>query len=45
MKVTVLRTAVVEADHDCTFTRIYAGEEVTGLGEEFLVPSLIQGAF
>ena len=34
----------VEAKYDWTFTRIYAGEYVTGLGETFLAPGLSQGA-
>ena len=34
----------VEAKYDWTFTRIYAGEYVTGLKETFLAPGLSQGA-
>ena len=43
LKVTVLRTAVVEAKHDWTFNRIYAGEKVTRLGERFVSSGLSQG--
>jgi L-alanine-DL-glutamate epimerase-like enolase superfamily enzyme len=40
MKITDVRTAVVEANYDWTFTRIYTDEDVTGLGESFLSPGL-----
>jgi L-alanine-DL-glutamate epimerase-like enolase superfamily enzyme len=40
MKITDVRTAVVEANYDWTFTRIYTDEEITGLGESFLAPGL-----
>jgi gluconate/galactonate dehydratase len=40
MKITDVRTAVVEANYDWTFTRIYTDEGITGLGESFLAPGL-----
>lgn len=43
MKITDVRTAVVEATYDWTFTRIYTDKKVTGFGESFLAPSLSQG--
>jgi gluconate/galactonate dehydratase len=40
LKITDIRTAVVEANYDWTFTRVYTDEEITGLGESFLAPGL-----
>jgi gluconate/galactonate dehydratase len=40
LKITDVRTAVVEANYDWTFIRIYTDEGVTGLGESFLAPGL-----
>ena len=40
MKITDVRTAVVEANYDWTYTRIYTDEGITGLGESFLAPAL-----
>ncbi len=40
MKITDVRTAVVEANYDWTFTRIYTDEGITGIGESFLAPGL-----
>lgn len=40
MKITDVRTAVVEANYDWTFTRIRTDEGITGLGESFLAPGL-----
>ena len=42
MKITGVRTAVVEANYDWTFTRIYTDEGITGIGESFLAPGLTQ---
>ncbi len=43
MKITDVRTAVVEANYDWTFTRIYTDDEgLTGIGESFLAPGLTQ---
>jgi hypothetical protein len=33
LKITNVRTAVVEANYDWTFTRIYTDEGITDLGE------------
>ena len=43
MKITDVRTAVVEADYGWTFIRVYTDEDVTGLGESFFAPGLQQG--
>lgn len=40
MKITDVRTAVVEANYDWTFIRVYTDEGLTGLGESFLSPGL-----
>lgn len=40
MKITNVRTAVVEANYDWTFIRVYTDEDITGLGESFLAPGL-----
>jgi gluconate/galactonate dehydratase len=43
MKITDVRTAVVEAYYGWTFIRVYTSEDVTGLGESFFAPGLLQG--
>ena len=40
MKITDVKTAVVEANYDWTFVRIYTDEGITGLGESFTAPGL-----
>lgn len=40
MKITDINTAVVEANYDWTFVRVYTDEGITGLGESFLAPGL-----
>jgi gluconate/galactonate dehydratase len=40
LKITDVRTAVVEANYDWTFIRVYTDEGITGLGEGFLAPGL-----
>jgi L-alanine-DL-glutamate epimerase-like enolase superfamily enzyme len=40
VKITDVRTAVVEANYDWTFIRVYTDEGVEGLGESFLAPGL-----
>ena len=40
MKITDVRTAVVEANYDWTFIRVYTDEGTTGIGESFLAPGL-----
>ena len=40
MKITDVRTAVVEANYDWTFIKVYTDEGVEGLGESFLAPGL-----
>lgn len=40
MKIADIRTAVVEANYDWTFIRVYTDEDLTGLGESFLAPGL-----
>jgi L-alanine-DL-glutamate epimerase-like enolase superfamily enzyme len=40
LKITDIRTAVVEANYDWTFVRVYTDEDITGLGECFLAPGL-----
>lgn len=40
MKITDVRTAVVEANYDWTFIRVYTDEGITGLGESFVAPGL-----
>jgi L-alanine-DL-glutamate epimerase-like enolase superfamily enzyme len=40
LKITDVRTAVVEANYDWTFTRIYTDDGLTGIGESFLAPGL-----
>ncbi|QYJ16044.1 D-galactonate dehydratase [Rubrobacter xylanophilus DSM 9941] len=40
MRITDVRTAVVEANYDWTFVRVYTDEGLTGLGESFLAPGL-----
>ena len=41
MKIVDVRTAVVEANYDWTFVRIYADNGLVGLGESFLAPGLM----
>ncbi|MDQ3303144.1 MAG: mandelate racemase/muconate lactonizing enzyme family protein [Actinomycetota bacterium] len=41
MKITDIRTAVVEANYDWTYTRVYTDEDITGIGESFLAPGLV----
>ena len=38
-----IRTAGMETNHDWAFTRIYADEGTTGIGERFPVPGVPQG--
>src|SRR5918997_4241531 len=40
LKITDVRTAVIEANYDWTYTRIYTDEGITGIGESFLAPGL-----
>jgi gluconate/galactonate dehydratase len=40
LKITDVRTAVVEANYDWTFTRIYTDDGLMGTGESFLAPGL-----
>lgn len=40
VKIVDIRTAVVEANYDWTFIRIYTDADVIGLGESFLAPGL-----
>jgi hypothetical protein len=40
LKITDVRTAVVETNYDWTVTRIYIDEKVIGFGESLLAPSL-----
>jgi L-alanine-DL-glutamate epimerase-like enolase superfamily enzyme len=40
MKITGVKTAVVEANYDWTFVRVYTDEGVAGLGESFTAPGL-----
>ena len=40
MKITRLKTAVVEGNFDWTFVRIATDEGITGLGECFFAPGL-----
>lgn len=40
MKITAINTAVVEANYDWTFTRVYTDEGIYGTGESFLAPGL-----
>ncbi|HEX8918059.1 MAG TPA: mandelate racemase/muconate lactonizing enzyme family protein [Chloroflexota bacterium] len=40
VKITNIRTAVVEANYDWTFIRVYTDTGITGLGESFLAPGL-----
>lgn len=40
MKITGVKTAVVEANYDWTFVRIYTDKGVSGLGESFTAPGL-----
>jgi L-alanine-DL-glutamate epimerase-like enolase superfamily enzyme len=40
VKITDVRTAVVEANYDWTFIRVYTDEGIMGLGESFLAPGL-----
>lgn len=40
MRITDVKTAVVEANYDWTFTRIYTDEGTYGTGESFLAPGL-----
>lgn len=42
MKITDVRTAVVEANYDWTFIRVYTDEGIYGTGESFLAPGLTQ---
>jgi L-alanine-DL-glutamate epimerase-like enolase superfamily enzyme len=42
LKITDVRTAVVEANYDWTFTRIYTDDGLTGIGENLLAPGLTQ---
>ncbi|TCJ13482.1 mandelate racemase/muconate lactonizing enzyme family protein [Rubrobacter taiwanensis] len=41
MKITEIRTAVVEANYDWTFIKVYTDEGIEGLGESFLAPGLV----
>jgi L-alanine-DL-glutamate epimerase-like enolase superfamily enzyme len=41
LKITDLRTAVVEANYDWTFIRVYTDEDIVGIGESFLAPGLV----
>ncbi|MBV9452664.1 MAG: hypothetical protein JOZ19_00870 [Rubrobacter sp.] len=41
LKITDVRTAVVEASYGWTFIRVYTDEELLGLGESFLAPGLM----
>jgi L-alanine-DL-glutamate epimerase-like enolase superfamily enzyme len=43
LKITDVRTAVVETNYDWTVTRIYTDEKAAGFGERFLGPGLPQG--
>ncbi|GAC1446034.1 MAG: mandelate racemase/muconate lactonizing enzyme family protein [Chloroflexota bacterium] len=40
VKIVDIRTAVVEANYDWTFVRVYTDTGITGLGESFLAPGL-----
>ena len=40
MRITAVRTAVVEANYDWTFVRVYSDEGLTGIGESFGAPGL-----
>jgi L-alanine-DL-glutamate epimerase-like enolase superfamily enzyme len=40
VKIVDVRTAVVEANYDWTFVRVYADNGLVGLGESFLAPGL-----
>jgi L-alanine-DL-glutamate epimerase-like enolase superfamily enzyme len=40
MKIVDVRTAVVEANYEWTFVRVYTDKDITGLGECFLAPGL-----
>ena len=40
MKITGIKTAVVEANYDWTFVRVYTDEGTSGLGESFTAPGL-----
>jgi len=40
VKIVDIRTAVVEANYDWTFIRVYADSGEVGLGESFLAPGL-----
>src|SRR5919202_5012592 len=40
LKITSVRTAVVEANYDWTFIRVCTDEGIVGLGESFLAPGL-----
>ncbi|MDP8926143.1 MAG: hypothetical protein M3M97_04355 [Actinomycetota bacterium] len=40
MNITDFRTAVVEANYDWAFIRVYTDKGITGLGERFLTPGL-----
>lgn len=40
MRITDIRTAVVEANYEWTFIRVYTDDGITGLGESFLSPGL-----
>ena len=42
MKITALKTAVVEGNFDWTFVRIETDEGISGLGECFFAPGLTQ---
>ena len=43
MKITAVRTSIVEAYYGWTFIRVYTDEDVTGLGGSFFAPGLLQG--
>lgn len=40
MRITDVRTAVVEANYDWTFIRVYTDDGIAGIGESFLAPGL-----
>lgn len=40
MKIVDVRTAVVEANYDWTYIRVYTDRDIVGLGESFLAPGL-----
>ena len=40
LKITEIRTAVVQGNYDWTFIRVYTDQGVVGLGESFFAPGL-----